>query len=70
MGDDASQTPMTSDQLPEEAPAEQVLDDVHGAIEGAAREAARRHLALVRERLAAARGEPDGGPGTAGRRPG
>ncbi len=33
----------SSDQMPEEAPAEQVPDDVPEAEEGAAREAARRH---------------------------
>ncbi len=33
----------SSDQMPEEAPAEQVPDDVPEAPEGAAREAARRH---------------------------
>jgi hypothetical protein len=33
----------SSDQMPEEAPAEQVRDDVPEAEEGAARDAARRH---------------------------
>jgi hypothetical protein len=33
----------SSDQMPEEAPVEQVPDDVPEAEEGAAREAARRH---------------------------
>lgn len=33
------ETPKQSDQLPEEAPAEQVPEDVPGADEGAAREA-------------------------------
>ena len=37
-----SETPKQSDQLPEEAPAEQVPDDVGGAGEGAAREEGRR----------------------------
>jgi len=36
-----TETPKQSDQLPEEAPAEVVHDDVPGADEGAAREAAR-----------------------------
>jgi hypothetical protein len=34
----------SSDQMPEEAPAEQVPDDVPEAEEGAARETARRHV--------------------------
>jgi hypothetical protein len=38
-----------SDQLPEEAPAEQVPDDVPEAGEGAARESARRHVRRVTE---------------------
>jgi hypothetical protein len=37
-----SETPKQSDQLPEEAPAEQVPDDVEGAGEGAAREEGER----------------------------
>lgn len=37
-----SETPKQSDQLPEEAPAEQVPDDVGGAGEGAAREEGER----------------------------
>lgn len=37
-----SETPKQSDQLPEEAPAEQVPDDVEGADEGAAREEGER----------------------------
>lgn len=36
-------TGKSSDQMPEEAPAEQVPDDVLQAPEGAAREAAQRH---------------------------
>jgi hypothetical protein len=40
-----SETPKQSDQLPEEAPAEQVPDDVPGAEEGAARESGRRQAA-------------------------
>lgn len=38
-----TETPKQSDQMPEEAPAEQVPDDVPEAEEGAARESARRH---------------------------
>jgi len=38
-----SETPKQSDQMPEEAPAEQVPDDVPEADEGAARESGRRH---------------------------
>jgi hypothetical protein len=38
----SDETPKQSDQLPEEAPAEQVPDDVEGADEGAAREEGRR----------------------------
>jgi hypothetical protein len=37
----------SSDQLPEEAPAEQVPDDVPEAQEGAARETGRRHARSV-----------------------
>jgi hypothetical protein len=40
-----SDTPKQSDQLPEEAPVEQVPDDVPGAGEGAARESGRRQAA-------------------------
>jgi hypothetical protein len=38
-----TETPKQSDQLPEEGPGEQVPDDVGGAGEGAAREAASEH---------------------------
>jgi hypothetical protein len=38
-----NETPKQSDQMPEEAPAEQVPDDVEGADMGAAREAGERH---------------------------
>ncbi len=38
-----TEPPKQSDQLPEEAPAEQVPDDVPEADEGAARESGRRH---------------------------
>ena len=44
MGGDLAQNPKASDQLPEEAPEEQVLDDVPDASQGAARETALRHL--------------------------
>ncbi len=47
--------PKPSDQMPEEAPAEQVPDDVHGAQEGAARESGR-----ARAREAAADTSPPG----------
>lgn len=42
--------PKSSDQLPEEAPPEQVPDDMAGTGEGAARETARRHLRPAGER--------------------
>ncbi|MBB4663600.1 hypothetical protein [Conexibacter arvalis] len=38
-----TETPKQSDQMPEEAPAEQVPDDVPEAGEGAARESAQAH---------------------------
>lgn len=47
MGTETSYAGKPSDQLPEEAPAEQVLDDVPEAPEGAARESARRHVATL-----------------------
>lgn len=43
-----SETPKQSDQMPEEAPAEQVHDDVPGAGEGAARESGRRYAREAR----------------------
>jgi hypothetical protein len=53
-----------SDQMPEEAPAEQVPDDVSEAAEGAARESVRRHAKGVRGPLAQAPGgEADGKAG-------
>lgn len=48
-------TGKSSDQMPEEAPAEQVPDDVPEAGEGAAREAARQHTKDARRH----HGKPD-----------
>lgn len=45
-----SETPKQSDQLPEEAPAEQVPDDVPEAGEGAARESGERAARDAQER--------------------
>ncbi len=54
MGGDAPQAPKASDQMPEDAPEEQVHDDVPEATEGAARETVLRHLKLMRQRTPAA----------------
>jgi hypothetical protein len=52
-------TAKSSDQMPEEAPAEQVPDDVPEKPEGAARESARRHIEDARTRRARQRrGQP------------
>jgi hypothetical protein len=48
MGGDVAQNPKASDQMPEEAPEEQVLDDVPEAFQGAARETVLRHLRQMR----------------------
>ncbi len=69
MGADVPHPPKASDQMPEEAPEEQVHDDVPEATAGAARETVLRHLKLMRQRTPAAGKDPErergGGAGPA-----
>jgi hypothetical protein len=59
---DSEQALKSSDQLPEDAPAEQVPDDAPESGEGAARESARRHARRVAgsDRAEPQRGESGG----------
>ncbi len=59
MADHSNQDSKVSDQMPEEAPAEQVPDDVPAADEGAARESGRRHAREV-----SGHPNPSTGPGS------